>query len=73
MIRIFLIIALLLTLAAAVESPTTVPATTERDHLVALLQHVCHRTSRLPDELERCQQIGIRAIDNLAIVEERVR
>lgn len=73
MIRWFLILALVLALGAALEGPTTVPATTERDHLVGLLQHVCHRTARLPDELERCQQIGVRAIDNLAIVGERVR
>lgn len=73
MIRALLIIVLVLALGAATDGPATVPATTERDHLVGLLQHVCHRTSRLPDELEGCQQVGLRAIDRLASTSERVR
>lgn len=73
MIRWCLIVVLVLLLAAATDGPATVPASVERDHLVALLQRTCHRTSIMPDELEICQQIGLRAIDRMAIVEERVR
>lgn len=43
---------------------------TERQHLVQLVEHACKRMADLPDEMEECQQAGLRAVDRLASTEE---
>lgn len=72
MIRWFLILFLFLALAAATDGPPSVTVEDQRAHLVAVVQHVCHRTAHLPDELERCQYIGNRAITHMEAAAEEM-
>lgn len=72
MIRWFLIVFLFLALAAASDGPPSVTVEDQRAHLVGVVQHVCHRTARLPDELERCQYIGNRAISHMEVTAEEL-
>jgi hypothetical protein len=52
------------------ELADSVSEKTERQHLVQVVEHSCKRIADLPDEMEECQQAGLRAVERLASTEE---
>lgn len=67
MIRgILIVILLFLVIDQEAQLANSVSAKSERQHLVQVVEHSCQRIAHLPDEAEKCQQAGLRAVDRLA-------
>lgn len=71
MIRgIIIVILLFLVIEYEGRLADSVPEKTERQHLVQVVEHACKRIGSLPDEMEKCQQAGLRAVERLASTPE---
>lgn len=71
MIRGLVIVVLLfLVLEAEGRLATSVTEKAEREHLAKVVLHTCAHTTSTPASLERCHEVGLRAVDRLASTEE---